>query len=81
MTRNEHATTGVSLVKCKDHCHPAIADATLGDNTIGEVLHGSARSLESGHLHAAIVVVMDVKLMQEGLASLPGLSYRWTLNV
>jgi len=43
-----------------DHCHAAIADATLGDNTIGEVLHVSARSLESGHLHAAIVVEMDV---------------------
>jgi hypothetical protein len=41
-------------------CHAAIADATLGDNTIGEVLHVSARSLESGHLHAAIVAEMDV---------------------
>jgi hypothetical protein len=27
---------------------------------IGEVLHLSAWSLESGHLHAAIVVEMDV---------------------
>jgi hypothetical protein len=22
-----------------DHCHAAIADATLGENTIGDVLH------------------------------------------
>jgi len=26
----------------RDHCHAAIADATLGDNSIGEVLHVSA---------------------------------------
>lgn len=25
-----------------DQCHAAVADATLGDNTIGEVLHVSA---------------------------------------
>jgi hypothetical protein len=31
-----------------------------GDNSIGEVLHASARALESGHLHAAIVVETDV---------------------
>jgi hypothetical protein len=43
-----------------DHCHAAIADATLGENTIGEVLHVSACPPESGHLHAAIVVEMDV---------------------
>jgi hypothetical protein len=24
------------------HCHAAVADATLGENTIGEVLHVSA---------------------------------------
>jgi hypothetical protein len=54
----------------------AVADATLGDNTIGEVQHVS----ESGHLHAAIVVEMDVSLMQKGPASLPGLSYCCALN-
>jgi len=71
LTRNGHATTGVSIVKYAfgrplrlsrgwDHCHAAIADATLGENTIGEVLHVSACPPESGHLHAAIVVEMDV---------------------
>jgi hypothetical protein len=48
LTRNGHATTGVSIVKyaferCLSrgwiHCRAAIADATLGENTIGEVLH------------------------------------------
>jgi hypothetical protein len=51
LNRNGYATTGVSLVKCpfgqrfvlaEDQCHAAIADATLGDNTIGKVLHVSA---------------------------------------
>jgi hypothetical protein len=32
-----------------------MADATPGDNSIGEALHVFARCLESGHLHAAIV--------------------------
>jgi hypothetical protein len=37
-----------------------MADATLGEKTIGEVLHVSACPLESRHLHAAIVVEMDI---------------------
>jgi len=39
-----------------------------------------ANFLESGLLHAAIVVEMDVSLMQKGPASLPGLSYLNELN-
>jgi hypothetical protein len=33
------------------------------------------RSPEGDHLHAAIVLEIDVKLMQKGRASLPGLSF------
>jgi hypothetical protein len=60
LTRARHATTGVSIIEYAfarrfilaevGTCHAAIADATPGDNTM------AARSLESGHLHAAIVV-------------------------
>src|SRR5258708_24180040 len=37
-----------------DRCHAAIADATLGDITIGEVPTRLRLILESGHLHAGI---------------------------
>ena len=68
LTRNGHATTGGSIVKyafgrrfvLAEVGIASIADATLGENTIGEVLHVSACPPESGHLHAAIVVEMDV---------------------
>jgi len=39
------------------------------------VLEWRANFLESGLLHAAIVVEMDVKLMRKGPASLPDLSF------
>ena len=50
LTRNGHATTGVSIVKyafgrrfvLAEVGIASIADATLGENTIGEVLHVSA---------------------------------------
>ena len=60
LARQVCVRAALRLSRSWDHCHAAIADATLGDNTIGAVLHVSARSLESGHLHGAIVAEMDV---------------------
>jgi len=37
-----------------------MADATLGETRSAKCCSISARFLESGHLHAAIVVEMDV---------------------
>jgi hypothetical protein len=46
---------------------------------IGQLSGFFGQFLKSGHLHAAIVVEIDVKLMQKGRASLPGPAFSFEL--
>src|SRR5262245_5495497 len=50
------------------HQHDAaVAHAALGDHVLGEVLHRAGLALEHGHLHAAVVVEVDVERGQRQL--------------
>ena len=41
--------------------HLPVAHATFGDDVIGELLHVGAASLEHCHLHATVVIQMNVQ--------------------
>ena len=52
------------LRRGRDHHHAAVAHAALGDDVIGEMLDLAAGALQRRHLHAAVVVEMDVQRRQ-----------------
>src|SRR5262245_28150647 len=51
----------------RHHDNAAVAHAALGDHVLGEVLHRAGLALEHGHLHAAVVVEVDVERGQRQL--------------
>ncbi len=48
----------------RDHHGAAVAHAALGDDVVGEMADLAAGALQRRHLHAAVVVEMDVQRRQ-----------------
>ena len=48
----------------RDHHHTTVAHATLGDDVVGEMPDVAAGALQRRHLHAAVVVEMDMQRRQ-----------------
>src|SRR6266436_5679063 len=57
---------GAGLLVCcgRDHHHATVAYAAFGDDVIGEMLNVAGGSLQRCHLHAAVVVEMNVQRRQ-----------------
>ena len=62
------ARAGAARQRLGRHQHDAaVAHAALGDHVLGEVLHGAGLALEHGHLHAAVMVEVDMQRRQRQL--------------
>ena len=48
----------------RHHHHAAVAHAALGDDVLGEVLHGAGLALEHCHFHAAVMVEVNMERRQ-----------------
>jgi hypothetical protein len=57
---------GAGLLVCcgRDHHHATVAYAAFGDDVIGEMLDVAGGSFQRRHLHAAVVVEMNVQRRQ-----------------